>query len=64
MGLLELVDRPIAKITAATAVLGGIGSYVFMAANGVTIDPELLAALAGVVGSAATFLFMSEAKKE
>jgi len=52
-----MIDKPVAKLTAATVIIGGLGALFVL-----SIDSEILAVVGAIIGSAATYLFMTEAK--
>lgn len=54
------LERPISRITASISILGsGVGMFA-LTWSGISTPPELYAFIGGIVGSAATFLFMDE----
>jgi len=58
--LKEIAENKIfSRVTASSVVIGGMYMiYSYLTVD--TINPEVLAVAAGLIGSAATFLFMSE----
>ena len=54
-------SKIISRVTASTVVLSGM-YLIFNHISSNTIQPEIIALGSGIVGSASTFLFMSESK--
>jgi len=54
-------SKIISRLTASSVVLSGM-YLIFNHISSNTIQPEIIALGSGIVGSASTFLFMSEAK--
>lgn len=52
-----MIDKPVAKLTAAIVVIGGLTALFFL-----DVNTEILAVVGGIIGSAGTYLFMTEAK--
>ena len=54
------IERPVSRFTASIIIIGSVGMLFYLTLLQRTITPEVLAAVTGIVGSASTFLFMSE----
>lgn len=50
-----MIEKPVAKLTAAIAIIGGLGALFLL-----EVPTEVLAVIGSIIGSAATYLFMTE----
>ena len=58
--LKSIADNKIfSRVTASSVVIGGL-YMIYENLTAVAVNPEVLAVAAGIIGSAGTFLFMSE----
>ena len=58
------IDRPFSKLSACILLIGGLGSLVVSGYMGHDIPTETYALLSASLGSASTFLFMADKKKD
>lgn len=50
-----MIEKPVAKLTAAVVIVGGLGALFAL-----DVSSEILAVVGAIIGSAATYLFMTE----
>lgn len=50
-----MIEKPVAKLTAAIVIIGGLGALFVL-----EINSEILAVVGAIIGSAGTYLFMTD----